>query len=181
MAELVSRVYAEALFAVGQESSSLDQLSSQLQDVCQLFVEYPEFFELYKAPNIALADRKKIVDETFQGRISPELLNFLKLLLDKNRGFFVLEIGRDFQKMVEEHQGVIRGTVLVTATLSVDQIQKLEDKLSKSTGKRIVLSQKIDPEIIGGLVVHLGDKVLDNSFKRKLDGMKDELMQLIVQ
>lgn len=83
--------------------------------------------------------------------------------------------------MVEAHQGVIRGTVFVTTGLSADQIQKLEDKLSKSTGKRIVLSQKIDPEILGGLVVHLGDKVIDNSFKKKLDGMKDELLQLIVQ
>lgn len=180
MAELVSKVYAEALFDVGLEKGSLEALSAQLSDVCQIFAANPEFFELYKAPNIALDNRKKIVEDTFGGQVLPELLNFLRLLLDKNRGFFIQEIGRDFQKLVETHQGVVKGIVYVTYALSDDQIRKLEDKLSTSTGKRILLTQKIDPEILGGLVVHLGDKVIDNSFKKKLDDMKEDLLQLIV-
>lgn len=180
MAELVSKVYAQALFDVGLEMGSLEALSADLMDVCQVFADNPEFFELYKAPNISIDERKKIVEETFNGQIVPELTNFLKLLLDKNRGFFVIEIGRDFQKLVEDHQGVVKGIVYVTYALSDDQIRKLEDKLSTSTGKRILLTQKIDPEILGGLVVHLGDKVIDNSFKKKLDDMKEDLLQLIV-
>lgn len=180
MAELVSKVYAEALFDVGLEMGSLEALSAEMQDVCQIFAENPEFFELYKAPNISLEERKKIVSTAFEGQIQPELLNFIKLLLDKHRGYFILEIGRDFQKRVEEHNGVIKGVVYVTYALSDAQIQKLEDKLSASTGKRILLTQKINPDILGGLVVHIGDKVIDNSFRKKLDDMKEDLLQLIV-
>lgn len=180
MAELVSKVYAEALFDVALESGKLDQVESDLQAVCQLFVENPEFLELYRAPNIALAERKQILDQTFSDKLVPELLNFLKLLLDKNRGFYILQVGEEFQLLVEAHKGIIKGTVLVTCTLTDDQIRKLEDKLSTSTGKRVMLTQKIDPEIIGGLVVHLGDKVIDNSLRKKLDDMKEDLFQLIV-
>lgn len=180
MAELVSKVYAEALFDVALEGDKLDQVEQDLQAVCQLFVENPEFLELYRAPNIALAERKQILDQTFSDKLVPELLNFLKLLLDKNRGFYILQIGEEFQLLVEAHKGIIKGVVLVTCALSDDQIRKLEDKLSASTGKRVMLTQKIDPEIIGGLVVHLGDKVIDNSLKKKLDDMKEDLFQLIV-
>lgn len=180
MAELVSKVYAEALFDVALEGGKLDQVENDLQAVCQLFVENPDFLELYRAPNIALAERKQILDQTFSDKLVPELLNFLKLLLDKNRGFYILQVGEEFQLLVEAHKGIIKGTVHVTCALSDDQIRKLEDKLSTSTGKRVMLTQKIDPEIIGGLVVYLGDKVIDNSLRKKLDDMKEDLFQLIV-
>lgn len=180
MAELVSKVYAQALFDVAIENNLLDALDQDLQSICKIFVENPEFLELYRAPNVATVQRKTILDETFSGKIVPELMNFLKLLLDKNRGFYILQIGDEFQHLVEEHKGIIKGVVLVTCTLSDDQIKKLEDKLSTSTGKCVMLTQKIDPEIIGGIVVQLGDKIIDNSFKKRLDDMKEDLFQLIV-
>ncbi len=180
MVELVSKVYAEALFDVAIELEQLDLIEQQLQSVCQLFNENPEYYELYRAPNIALDERKAILDQSFSGKIAPELMNFLKLLLDKNRGFYILQIGEEFQELVEIHKGIIKGVVHVTCTLTDDQIKRLEVKLSESTGKQVLLKQKIDPEIIGGLVVHLGDKVIDNSLKKKLDDMKEDLFQLIV-
>lgn len=180
MAELVSKVYAEALFDVAIETGQLDLIELQLQSVCQLFSENPEYYELYRAPNIALDERKAILEQSFSGKIAPELMNFLKLLLDKSRGFYILQIGEEFQQMVEVHKGIIKGVVHVTCTLTDDQIKRLESKLSESTGKQVILTQKIDPEIIGGLVVHLGDKVIDNSLKKKLDDMKEDLFQLIV-
>jgi F-type H+-transporting ATPase subunit delta len=180
MAELVSKVYAEALFDVALESAQLDLVEEQYQFVCQVFNENPEFLELYRAPNIALDERKTILDQAFSGKVIPELMNFLKLLLDKNRGFYVLQIGKEFQQMIEDHKGILKGVVSVTCALGEDQLKKLEEKLSASTGKNVMLTQKIDPEIIGGLVVQLGDKVIDNSLKKKLEDMKEDLFQLIV-
>ena len=180
MAELVSKVYAQALFDVALESGHLDEVEQQLKEVCQVFAENPEFYELYRAPNIAIEERKGILDQTFSGKLIPELLNFLKLLMDKHRAFYILQIGDEFQQMVETHKGIIKGVVHVTCMLADEQIKKLEAKLSASTGKQVLLTQKIDPEIIGGLVVHLGDKVIDNSLKKKLEDMKEDLFQLIV-
>lgn len=180
MAELVSKVYAEALFEVALEMHQLDEVNRDLQGVCQVFNENPAFLELYKTPNISLVERKQLLDNTFSGKLIPEVLNFLKLLIDKNRGFYVMEAGSEFELMVENYKGILKGVVYVTCTLSDDQIKKLEDKLSTSTGKQVILSQKIDPSIIGGLVVHLGDKVIDNSLKKKLENMKEDLFQLIV-
>lgn len=180
MAELVSKVYAEALFEVAQEMKQLDEVNNDMQAVCQIFNENPEFLELYKTPNISLDERKALLDHVFLGKLMPEVLNFLKLLLDKNRGFYVLEVGSEFEHMVEEFKGILKGIVHVTCTLSDDQIKKLENKLSTSTGKQVVLSQKIDPSIIGGMVVNLGDKVIDSSLKKKLNDMKEDLFQLIV-
>ncbi len=180
MAELVSKVYAEALFEVALEGDKLDSIYEEVQSVCQLFVQNPDFLELYRAPNISLDERKTIMDQAFLGKIDTELMNFLKLLLDKNRGFYILQIGDEFERLVEAHKGIIKGVVHVTFSLSDDQLKKLEDKLSASTGKSIMLTQKIDPTILGGLVVHLGDKVIDSSFRKKLDDMKEDLFQLIV-
>lgn len=180
MAELVSKVYAEALFEVALEINQLDEVNNDMQAVCEIFNENPEFLQLYKTPNISLDERKALLDHTFSGHIMPEVLNFLKLLIDKNRGFYVIEICSEFEHMVEERKGILKGIVHVTCSLSDDQIKKLEDKLSTSTGKQVVLSQKINPSIIGGMIVNLGDKVIDSSLKKKLDDMKDELFQLIV-
>lgn len=180
MAELVSKVYAEALFEVALEMNQLDEVNNDMQAACQIFQENPEFLQLYKTPNISLNERKSLLDHAFSGQMMPEVLNFLKLLIDKNRGFFVMEVCSEFEHMVEEHKGILKGIVHVTCILGDDQIKKLEDKLSTSTGKQVVLSQKIDPSIIGGMVVNLGDKVIDSSLKKKLDDMKDELFQLIV-
>ncbi len=180
MAELVSKVYAEAIFEFALELNKIDEVNEDMQGICRIFEENPEFLELYKTPNISLDERKTLLDHTFSGHIMPEVLNFLKLLIDKNRGFYVLEIGSEFEHMVEEHKGILKGVVQVTCTLTDDQIKKLEDKLSTSTGKQVILSQKFDPSIIGGIVVSLGDKVIDNSLKKKLDDMKEDLFQLIV-
>ena len=83
MEKLVAKTYATALFEVAIESNQLDQIGNELEYIDRTFTQYPEFYELYKTPQISSDEKKQIIAKVFQQEISPEVMNFLKIILDK--------------------------------------------------------------------------------------------------
>lgn len=180
MAELVSKTYSEALFDVAVEENCIDKISSELEFIVETFKAHPEFFELFRTPQINVEERKNIVLEVFGDNISQEVQNFIKILLDKGRGSAFLSIKEAFDKLVSDYRGEVAAVVESAVALSEDQLSSLAEKLSQATGKKIVLENNVNPDILGGLIVKVGDKVVDGSVKMKLNEMKDNLAQIIV-
>jgi len=180
MAKLVANVYSEALFDVAIEENKVDQLFEELKQVTDLFKEFPEFFELFKTPKISIEDKKKTVEEVFGGKISSEMMNFLKTVLDKRRSSAIFSIKNEFDEKVFTHKGIEKATVESAVALDDAQLKELEEKLSAMTGKVIQLKNQINPEVVGGLLLRVGDKVVDGSIRKRLNDMKDDLAQIIV-
>ena len=111
MAKLVAHVYSDALFEVAIEENKVDQLYQELQEIADLFKSYPEFFELFKTPKISVEDKKKSVEEVFKGKVSDEMMNFLKIVLDKRRSSAIFNIKNEFDKRVYAHKGIEKATV----------------------------------------------------------------------
>lgn len=180
MAKLVSNVYATALFEVGVEGTNLDTLYTGLNEVADVFGENPEFFELAKTPRLSGDEKKSIISEAFEKHISAELMNFLKVLIDKKRINTILSVRKDFNEFYFEYKGIIHAKAYTVTALSDDDKKQLEGKLSELTGKSIVVQNIIETNVLGGMIVEIGDKIIDGSIKKKLNVMKTDLTKLIV-
>lgn len=180
MAKLVSSTYAQALFEVALELDSLDQIRDELGFITETFKTHPEFYEVFRTPKINKEERKDIIAKVFGESISKEVMNFLKILIDKRRGTAISGIYSEYVDMVDDHKGVVKAVVESAVALTEEEKAALTEKLAKVTGREVRLSSVVKPEVIGGLVVRIGDKVIDGSVKNRLDIMKDNLAQLIV-
>jgi len=180
MAELVSKTYSEAIFEVALEEGRLNELQKEFDFVVASFTAYPEFYEIIKTPKISITEKKTVIQETFGGSISQTLLNFLKIVIDKKRGADILDIKRAFDARVDEQNGVVKATVESVIPLTDDQLDALSLSLKRLTGKEVQLSTLINPELLGGLVIKVGDRIIDGSVKFKLEGMLESLTQIII-
>ncbi len=180
MAKLVAKTYAESLFEVGVEEDSLDTLLEELEFIVKVFKQSPDFFELFKTPRINIDERKGVIQQTFGDKISKTMLNFLKILLDKKRTSAIFDIKNEFKTLVYKHNDIIEATVVSAVQLEDSQLEKLTQRLIKSTGSKIIINNRVDESLIGGVVLKLGDKVVDDSIKSRLKSIKEELAQLIV-
>lgn len=180
MAELVSKTYSEALFEVGVEEGKVDLFKEELDFIVQMFDENPEFYELFKTPKVNAEERKAVMTEVFGGKISDEMLNFLKILLDKQRSSAIYGIQGAFTDKVDLFKGNEVVTVESAIELNAAELESLKAKLDKLTGKNTVLTNVVNEEILGGVIVKMGDKVIDGSVKSKLDELKVSLAQIIM-
>ncbi len=180
MAKLVAKTYSEALFEVAIEQDQLDLIHAELGAVSDIFEENADFFEVFRTPKINKEERKAIIEEVFSKTVSQEVMNFLKILIDKKRGSAIHGIRREFDRMVNEHKGIVKAIVESAVELTETEQERLKAELARTTGKTILLSNKINPEVVGGLVIRIGDKVIDGSVRSRLATLKDSLAQIIV-
>lgn len=180
MAELVAKTYSQALFEVGLESSSLDLYLEELKAVDSLMKEYPDFYEILKSPKINTDEKKKVVDEVFKGKACTEISNFMKILLDKRRIKDLFSIVREFENLIYDHKGIVKATAITTTELGDKEKAALIDKLKAMTGKEIDLVNEVDGSVLGGVMIKLGDKVIDGTLRGKLNKIQTSLKEIIV-
>lgn len=180
MAELVSKTYSEAIFDVAIEEGRLDDIQREFEFVAQTLIEYPAFNEIICTPKIGNSEKKTVILETFENHISQTLLNFLKIIIDKKRGTDILDIKKDFDRRVDDHKNIVKAKVESVIPLTEEQLETLKGNLKKLTGKEVLLSNQINPELLGGISIQMGDRVIDGSVKFKLEGMLEGLTQIII-
>ncbi|BEP30238.1 ATP synthase F1 subunit delta [Helicovermis profundi] len=180
MAKLVSNIYADALFEVAVEEDALSVIKEEFEFVIESFDLNLDFFRIYNSPQISVRERKEVISEVFEGKISEELLNFLKILIDKRRTSSLFGIGKAFNKLVDIHLGTEHVVVESVNKLSEKEMEILRKKIEELSGSNIKLVNKVNKELVGGLVIKSGDKIIDGSVTRKLAEIKDELFKIIV-
>lgn len=175
---VVARRYAKALFAVGTKAGDkeLDAFGKELAALAGALSESPDALKFFKNPSFS-ADEKKAVLTELTGKlsVSKTVKNFVYLLADQGRVSALLDIADDFTKMLEDKQGVVSGSLLTAVELSAARQKALGDKLTKQTGKELVLDFAVDPDILGGVVLKIGDKVLDASLRAQLEILNEQI------
>lgn len=180
MAKLVSRTYSEALFEVALEEDKVDLFLDEISFVIETFKSYPDFFELFKTPLVRVDEKKKVMGEVFGDKLSKEMNNFLKIVIDKRRGHFIDQIKFEYEKLLNKHKGIVSAVAITAVPLNDEDKTTLKEKLATLTGKEVQLSNDIDESVIGGVLVKIGDKVIDGTIKGRLEEMKESLSQIIV-
>jgi F-type H+-transporting ATPase subunit delta len=175
---IVARRYAKALFTVGQKqgAAELDAYGKQLAELAGAMAESPEAMRFFRNPVFSIEEKKAVLAQiTEKLGLSKPLSNFVNLLADKNRVVSVPEIAEDFIAMLDEVNGIVSGKLVTAVSLSDARKVELKERLEKQTGKKLVLDFAIDAEILGGVVLQIGDAVLDASLRAQLNILKETI------
>ncbi len=176
----VSRCYAQALFNVALSRSTVDIISSEITQLKSFNDKDARFGNFLDAPQVLTEHKIAMVKALFTTRLSPSLLSFLLLLIEKGRVDHLGEIAREFEKLVRTHKGLIRARVTTAVFLDEVYKKRLRDRLENLTGKKVEILYKIDHSIIGGIIVQLEHKVIDRSVRNVLDNLRHELLAVKV-
>lgn len=179
MAKLVSKVYGDALFETAMEKDRMDVLYEEIGSLVPVLEGNPELMALLNNPRIVKEEKVSIIHQVFGGRVEEELMGFLTIVVEKGRQNDFLPIFAYFIQRVKEFKRI--GTVSVTSAVELSEEQKarLKEKLLASTDYVMFeMSYQIDPALIGGMVIRIGDRVVDSSIRTRLYEMKKELSQL---
>ena len=147
MAKLVSRTYSEALFEVALEEGKVDLFLDEISFVTETFKSYPDFFELFKTPLVRVDEKKKVMEEVFGDKLSKEMNNFLKIVIDKRRGHFIDQIKLEYENLLNKHKGIVSAVAITAVPLNDEDKTTLKAKLATLTGKEIKLSNDIDESV----------------------------------
>ena len=179
MAKLISKTYGEALFELAVEEDRVDLLAEEIQALHQILAENEELDRLMKHPKVTKEEKLQVIQTVFEGRIDKELLGFLSLIVTKDRYREIDGILSYFLDQVKEVKGI--GVAYVTAAeeLQEKQKQKIVEKLLATTKyKQMEMHYAKDASLIGGMVIRIGDRVVDGSIKTKLAELQKQLMKI---
>lgn len=175
MAETLERVYASALFELCCENDCLSEVYDEMGQVNEIFNDNEEFVKLLSSPLVKDEDKHEILDKTFNGKTSDLFYDFLCVLADKGRINAFSGIYTEFRDMYNEEMNILEVKVTTSEQMSEDIKKKLVDKLSSVTGKSILLDEKIDNSLLGGIIVRYDNVEIDSSVKGKLDKLKKQI------
>ncbi|MEW6275937.1 MAG: F0F1 ATP synthase subunit delta [Bacillota bacterium] len=170
--------YAEALFAIASDQGNIDQLEEELQAIDRVIAGSRELQKVLYHPQITPEEKKEIVKNIFAGRISRTANNFLYLLIDHKREMFLHDIVAYFTGMANRARNLVQVEVTSAVELTEEEREKLNEVLEKITCKKVRAEYSVDPSLIGGVVVRIGDRVIDGSVKTRLAGMREHLRQI---
>jgi F-type H+-transporting ATPase subunit delta len=176
----LARRYALALFHSALRQKILDPVFADLQSLAQIWKENPKFKKFLEAPQILLQEKKTLFQQGFKGRTTDTVFQFLLLLLEKHRLSYFFAICEEFEKFLKEEEGIIPAEIITALPLEKIEKDKLKEKLEKKTGKRIEMLLKVEPEIIGGMIVKLREQIIDQSIRHQLVRLRDDLLSLKV-
>lgn len=179
MAKIVSKVYGDALFELALEKQSVDILYEEAAGVREILKQNPELMQLLMHPKISKEEKNSAVKAIFDGRVSGDMAGFLVLVVDKGRADELDAVLGYFLSVVKEYKKI--GVVYVASALELTGAQK--DKLCKkllatTDYSTLEMHYQVDAALIGGLVVRIGDRVVDSSIRTKLSQMERQLQKI---
>ncbi|MGN0266458.1 MAG: ATP synthase F1 subunit delta [Lachnospiraceae bacterium] len=176
MAKLISKTYGDALFDIAVENNKTDVFFEEVKGLKKVFTENPELLKFLGHPDIELSEKVTTAEKIFEGRISSEIVGLLRIVVMKGRSSELINILDYFIAKTKEFKKIGVASVTSAAELSDAQKKKIVEKLLSSTAyKEFEMIYKVDPELIGGIVIRIGDRVVDGSVRSKLLNLKREL------
>jgi F-type H+-transporting ATPase subunit delta len=171
--------YATALFELALETDTIDTVRADLAKFQGLLDQSADLKRLVRSPVFTADAQEKALDAVLKAAgIGGTAENFLRLVARKRRLFAISDIIRDFNLLVASHKGEVSAQVTVAEPLSAARLAEVKAALAEVTGKDVVVDIKVDPSIIGGLVVKLGSRMIDTSLRTKLHALKNAMKEV---
>ena len=171
----IARVYAETLLRSADRHQKVDDVDESVRALSAVLDASPEFRRFLAAPQIAADQKRALVAESLKARLDPLVLRFLELVIEKHRERLLEEIVLAWTELLDARAN--RQTATVTTAIPPDEetVARVHAALEKATGKTIVLEKKVDPRLLGGLVIRAGDTVIDGSLRSRLVELRRRL------
>lgn len=167
--------YGEALFELARDEHVLDEIHGELQEVSKLMKAQPDFVRLLASRAIEREARIKVVDDTFKGRANTYLVNFMKLMVEKERFDCFPDCVKWFHQRYNDELGIVEATVTSAVPLSENDQEALRQKLQNMSRRKVALITRVDPAVIGGVRVEMDGRRYDNTIQNKLGRLRQSL------
>jgi len=174
--EAAARVYAKALFEIGLEEGAVGSIYDDLHALhAALGGLDPELRAFFEMPQLRRDDKRQILNMAFADKVGRPVLGLLHVLVQKRRELLLDKVVEEYDRLRDEHEGRVQVRVTTARELGADLKEALRASLEQRTNKTVVLRERIDPEVLGGIRVNLGDQVLDGTIRRGLQDMRRRL------
>ena len=174
--EEIARVYAESLFEVAKERGSLDRVREELGEFADTLERERDLQVFFFSPYFGSAEKRDALERAISGA-SEEFVNFLELLIEKHRMPVVFRIRRNFDQMWKQENRKLDVVLTSAIELDPDVVKQVGSEIEKQTGRSIEVSSNVDDEILGGLVLQVGNMVLDASIRNRLEKLRKSVAQ----
>ena len=176
--ETASR-YALALYELAKENSELDAVEKNVNDILVIYNTSQDFKNFIKNPTQSQSIQLEIINKiSNQMNLSKITINFLSVLVNKRRIFFINKIFLNFLNLSSKKKGEVSASLTSSKNLTKDELEKLKINLSQTMGMSIALDYKIDENLIGGLKMQIGSLMIDTSIKNKLNKYKQTMLEV---
>ena len=168
-----ARVYARALFDIGCAEQAVGSIYDDLHAVHDALNGLdPELLAFFNMPQLRREDKRRIINMAFEDKVGRPVLGLLHILIQKRREPLLDNVVAEYARYRDRHEGVVRAQVTTARKLDGDLADALRAALEQRTKRTVILHERVDPEVIGGIRVNLGDSVLDGTIRRGLQDMR---------
>jgi F-type H+-transporting ATPase subunit delta len=169
--EEIASVYARSLFEVAKEEDKLDTVREQLGQFADALHDDRELQVFFFSPYFSTEEKKDGLAKVIDGA-EAAVLNFFELLVEKHRMPVIFRIRRTYDELWEHENKLLPVTITSAIELDEDTARRIGDQIGEQTGQRVELTQTVDPDIIGGLVLRVGNSILDASIRNRLETLR---------
>jgi F-type H+-transporting ATPase subunit delta len=169
--EEIAEVYGRSLFAVAQERSQLDEIHEQLGQFAEALQDNRDLAVFFFSPYFSTPEKKDGLKRAVEGA-DPTLVNFLELLIEKHRMPAIFRIRRYFDRLWEQENKILPVQISTATSLDDKIITQIGDQIGEATGQKVQLTADVDPDILGGIVLRVGNSILDASIRNRLDNLR---------
>lgn len=173
----VARRYAEAFFSIARENNKINDYQLELETVVKTIQEVDNLKEYMNHLLIPVAAKKDVLKQLFAEQLSPVTLNFIMMIVDKKRETYLEVIIEEYKDMADEYRNIAKVVMIAAKEVPEEDVKYLAEKLSASTGKTVQLNLKVDPTLLGGVKLRMGDQIIDGTVAKKLEMLKEQLIQ----
>ena len=177
MASEIAERYAQGLFELAIENGTVAEKKEQAEVLLHVLNADDDLSAFLRAVKITKQQKKEVLDTVFAGKMDQDMCNFLKLLVDKGRINYLRGILEEFGKLANERLGIEKASVSSARPLKEEDMEKIRQALVQKYGREVILENRIDPELIAGIKVTVGNTVTDVTMKNKIDALRDLLLK----
>ena len=173
-------LYGQSLYDLAAEENLTDKILGEMEVVKEIFKENPDYIMLLSEPSVPKKERLQLVDKDFENTLQPYHMNFIKILIEKGLLREYSACQKRFRKSYNEANGIADALVTTAVALDETQLSQLKEKLEKISGKKILLVQKTDPSVLGGVRVDLEGQLFDGTVKGRLSELRRRVDETVI-
>ena len=172
----VARNYAEALLMLGQRHEAVVEYGALLEAVAGAVTTEPRLEAILASPRVPKERKKKLLRDALAGRAPAPFVRYLESIVQRGRQGLFHEMAKAYEALLDAHLGRVHAAVLTAHTVDPDLAREIAASLAKLVGKEVLPHFRTDPRLLGGLVVRIGDRVLDCSVRRRLSQLRHSML-----
>jgi F-type H+-transporting ATPase subunit delta len=169
--EEIAQVYARSLFEVAKEQDKLDVVKEQLGQFAEALDDNQELATFFFAPYFSTQEKEDGLGKLLDG-VDPVVENFLKLMIENHRVPVVFRVRREYDALYELENKLLPVTITSAVALDEATVRSIGDAIGKQTGQQVELTSNVDPDVLGGLIVRVGNSILDASIRNRLENLR---------